>query len=391
MASAKRLTTTDRDPSRVQWMELFFDLIFVALVAQLAHGLQTHPSVESLLIFVALFASVWWSWVNLTFIVNVSTWLTRRQLSLFMLAAMLAVGAIAVAAGEATGDRAWLFAVGNAGLRLLLLGLWGLNGWRSGIATRVRVITYNGITAMLWLVSVWLPEPWRYVLWGGAIVVEVALLIGSTRSWAARVLPQLNAEHLAERFGLLVVIVLGESVLSGVNALSANWSPPSALAALLGLAVVAMLAWGFFLYGTTAMQQGIEEFAEHGDFRAIRDTVGFLAFFVVLGITAVSGAIAVAIHEPGAPLPFASGIALCGGIALFYATNALVSVRFGRPVRQVLRWAIPALVLLAIVGLAATVLDASATLGTAVLALAAITALAELGARRAARTERAAV
>src|SRR6185437_14990180 len=53
----------DRDPSRAHWMELFFDLVFVALVGQLAHGLHAEPSFGTLAVFVALFASVWWSWV----------------------------------------------------------------------------------------------------------------------------------------------------------------------------------------------------------------------------------------------------------------------------------------------------------------------------------------
>ena len=106
----------DRDPSRAHWMELFFDLVFVALVGQLAHGLHAEPSFGTLAVFVALFASVWWSWVNLTFVVDVSPQLSRRRLSLVMLIAMFAVGALAVAAPEAVGDRAWLFAPGY-GLR----------------------------------------------------------------------------------------------------------------------------------------------------------------------------------------------------------------------------------------------------------------------------------
>jgi len=321
----------DRDPSRAHWMELFFDLIFVALVGQLALGLHEHPSLETLLLFTALFASVWWSWVNLTFTVNVMPWLTRKQLAVVMLAAMFAVGAIAVAAPEATGDRAWLFAAGNAALRFVLLGLWISQSWGAGTASRIRLLVYNGVTALIWLVSIWVPSPWNFVLWGLVIVIEVTLLVTSSQSWADRVLPNMNVEHLSERFGLLVVIVLGESVLSSVTALDDAFTVASGLTALLGLGVISLLAWSFFMYGTDAMRSGLEHLREAGDYRAIRDTVGFLPFLIVVGVTAISGALVSAIHDPGALLPAASAISLCGGIAIFYATNAIISLRFGVP------------------------------------------------------------
>ncbi|HEY1105332.1 MAG TPA: low temperature requirement protein A [Agromyces sp.] len=377
------MTVPDRDPSRAHWMELFFDLIFVALVGQLAHGLQEHPTVSGLLLFVALFASVWWSWVNLTFTVNVMPWLTRRQLALVMLAAMISVGAIAVAAPEATGERAWLFAAGNAALRFVLLGLWITVSWRTGgTASRVRVLAYNGATALIWLVSIWVPVPWMFALWGLAIVVEVALLVTSSRSWADRVLPNMNTEHLSERFGLLVVIVLGESVLVCVATLSGHWGAAEGVTAALGLCVISMLAWSFFMYGTDAMRTGLDALREAGDFRAIRDTVGFLPFLIVVGVTAISGALAAAIAHPHEPLPEASVLALAGGIAIFYATNAIVSLRFGRPLRAVLGWAVPALLLTAALGLASLVLDAQLAIAAAAVVLGVIVAISELTNRR---------
>ena len=377
-----RAAAVDRDPSRAHWMELFFDLIFVALVGQLAHGLHEDPTVPNLLLFVALFASVWWSWVNLTFAVNIMPWLTRRQLALVMLAAMFALGAIAVAAPEATTERAWLFAAGNAGLRIVLLTLWISQSWGSGAASRVRVLAYNGATAAIWLVSIWVPTPWNFVLWAVAIVIEVVLLVASSPSWADRVIANLNVEHLSERFGLLVVIVLGESVLSMVAGLDEVWTLEAGLTAVLGLAMIALLAWSFFMYGTETMREGLEALRAAGDYPAIRDTVGFLPFLIVVGVTAISGALGNAIHHPGEPLPLASGIALCGGIAVFYLANAIISVRFGRPIGAVLRWAVPALVLTAVLGIAAALLPASAVIACAVVVLAIIVGSAELSDRR---------
>lgn len=350
------VASRDRDPSRVDWMELFFDLIFVALVSQLAHGLSHEPTFGTLLLFLALFATVWWSWVNLTFTVNVSPELSRRALGVVMLSSMFAVGAIAVAAPEATGDRAWLFAAGNATLRLVLLALWIRRSWSTGGASRIRVLAYNGGTAALWLISIALPHPFDFALWALAIAIEVALLVASASRWAGVTIDRINVAHLSERFGLLVIIVLGESVLTTVDALDSAWTVPSGITAALALLIASLLAWSFFHYGTEAMEAGLTALRAAGNFRAIRDTVGFLPYLVVSGVTVISGALAIAIAHPGHPLPAVSAVSLGGGIALFFLTNAFISRRFGRTWAAVLRWAIPAVVLpLILIGVALVV------------------------------------
>lgn len=374
--------TDERDPSRVHWMELFFDLIFVALISQLAHGLHDHATTEGLLVFVALFATVWWSWVNLTFAINVTPWRSTRQLALVMLVAMFVVGCLAVAAPEATTDRAWLFAVGNGALRLLLLGLWAAGSRGSGPASWARIVVYNGVTAVLWLVSAALPAPGNYVVWGLVILVEVTMLVASNRTWGQRIMPRMNIQHLTERFGLLVVIALGETVLSAVTTLNENWSPLSAVTAFLGLVVVSLLAWSFFLYGPATMEHGLEQFAAARRYSAIRDVVGFLPFPIVAGIVAVSGTIANAIAHPLDTLPSASTIALVAGIAGFYLSNAVISLRFGRPLPAVLRWAVPAFAMVALIAVVGTVASALVTMACAVGGIAVIVTIAEVNARR---------
>ncbi|GAB3575260.1 low temperature requirement protein A [Leifsonia lichenia] len=376
------VASRERDPSRVDWMELFFDLIFVALVAQLAHGLSHEPSFGTLLLFLALFASVWWSWVNLTFTVNVTPELTRRALGVTMLSAMFAVGAIAVAAPEATADRAWLFAAGNAALRLVLLALWIRRSWSNGTGSRIRLVAYNGVTAALWLISIALPHPFDFALWALAIATEVVLLVASASRWAGGTLDRINVEHLSERFGLLVIIVLGESVLSTVDALDGSFTLPSGITAALALLVASLLAWSFFQFGTTAMQAGLDALRASGNFRAIRDTVGFLPYLVVSGVTVISGALAIAIAHPEHPLPVVSAVSLGGGIALFFLTNAFISLRFGRPWTDVLRWAIPAVALpLVLIGVALIVPAAVSTL-LAVLVLGFVVVSSERSTRR---------
>lgn len=373
-----RVAHSDRDPGRVHWMELFFDLIFVALVGQLAVGLHEGASLLHLVAFLGLFATVWWSWVNLTFVVNIMTWLSQRQLASVMLGAMIIVGALAVAAPEATADRAWLFAAGNSAFRLLLLGLWVSTSWRAGgTASRVRVAAYNGGTALLWAVSIWVPDPWNFLLWGIAVAIEAGLIIASGSSWGYSMLSRLNTEHLSERFGLLVVIVLGESVLVTVLAVDGAWTLEAALTGALSLAVLAALAWSFFMFGTTAMTEGLKKLRAEGNISAIRDSVAFLPFMLVAGITMLSGALSRAITHPAEVLPFPLALSFWGGITLFFLTNSIISIQFGTPLRTVARWATPALTLAAIIAVLASVVTAIVLLACAAVALAITTLIGE--------------
>ena len=113
----------------------------------------------------------------------------------------------------------------------------------------------------------------------------------------------------------------------------------------LGFLVVALLGWAFFQYGTGTITAGLERLQARSDFAGILQTTLFMPFLLVLGVTAITGAIATVIPAPYEHLPFGSGISLGGGPALFYACNAIVSLRYGQPQRTVLPWAGPAAVI----------------------------------------------
>jgi low temperature requirement protein LtrA len=351
------LRIQERDASRADWMELFFDLVFVALIGQLSTGLRSEPTFGELGVFLGLFASVWWSWVNLTFTINIQQGLSRRALAGYMLAAMAAVGVIAVAAPEAVGDRAWLFALGNAALRAVMLGLWVRRSWNTGGGSRIRVLAYNGGTGVIWLVSAFTPSPIRYVLWAVAIAIEISLLVATSPGLLRR-LGAINIEHLADRFGTLVIIALGESVLAIVVAVSETFTPLSAVVAMCAFVIVAGLAWAMFMFGIDAMRAGLEQLVARGDARGVVETVAFLPFLLVTGVMMLAGAVSLAIESPLEPLPPASAVSLGAGVILFYGTNAAISLRYGATWGNVLPWAVPALALPLLVGAAALVIPA---------------------------------
>ncbi|MFI6844452.1 low temperature requirement protein A [Kitasatospora sp. NBC_00085] len=365
------------EEQRAGWFELFFDLVFVVTVSVLAHDLHGDPGAKQFGTFLVLFFPAWWAWANLTVTINVFG-SDRPGSQALLLAAMPALGLMAAAAPDGLGDRAWAYALGAAWVRLAFFGIWFGRARQPGSPLpRWRPVLYCLTPAVLWAVSAAVPNPGRFVLWIAAVVLEVTLLViraGITTEFYAR----LSTEHLVERIGLFVVIVLGESVFTVVVTLADHFTGPSGTAALLGFVVVAELAMIFFVWGTTEAARGLLRAQAGGSDRAIRDTVMYLPFVLVSGITVIAAALGTAVAEPDHPLPPGSRWALCGGILAFYSANAAISLRYGDALRTVLGWYLPCL-LLTSAGLvpASVFLPAWAAVGCAAMVVFALAKLAK--------------
>ncbi len=371
-----------RDPRRVHWMELFFDLVFVAFVGQLARGIHGDPGWAEFGTFVLLFFPAWWAWVNIVSVVNLLPGLSSRALGVAMLAAMAAASVMAAAAPGAFGERAWAFSLANAAIRVVLLILWLYQHRENSAETPWRIWIYNGGTAVLWLISAFLPLHVAVILWAAAIVVEVGMVAVGARLWPDRGIGGINIEHASERLGLFVIIVLGESIFTIVTEVSDDWGPGAGLVGALGFLVVALLGWAFFQYGTGTITAGLERLQARSDFAGILQTTLFMPFLLVLGVTAIAGAIATAIPAPYGHLPFGSGISLGGGLALFYACNAIVSLRYGQPQRAVLPWAVPTVVIAILLIPVSAMVPGAVVLALAVIVLILVTAYVEIQRRR---------
>lgn len=175
--------------------------------------------------------------------INALPTLAPRMAGVALLVAMAAVGLMAASVTETT-ERVWAFALANGVLRLVLLVLWVYRAKRAGHPL-VRTFIYNGVTAILWIASAFVPAPYNFAAWALAILIEVLLLRAGTGSLSRYV--TVDVGYGSERLGLFMIILLGESVLSVVTALRAHWSALSGVAALLGFVAIALIAWGFFV------------------------------------------------------------------------------------------------------------------------------------------------
>jgi low temperature requirement protein LtrA len=235
---------------RVSWVELYLDLIFVLAVGELAHVIEAHPHMSSVWIALGLFVTLWWTWIGFAVLYN-RYGDDAPAHRLIFLAGSIPAGLAAVALEPASAAHATVFALSMAIVRVVLAVAHGLGGHLREV-TGERVFRAYMVSALLWTISIWVPAPWRYVLWGVAIGTESGAALTEDKQAVRRArrdrdiralapaspAEALDSHHFAERFGLFLIILLGEVVISaGDAAIQGEDAPFSSWAAL----VAAML------------------------------------------------------------------------------------------------------------------------------------------------------
>ena len=314
-----RTTADPREPRHATWFDLFFDLVFVAAVAQLGAALERHPTVPVFARFAALFVVVVWAWIIYALYAN------RFDTDdlVFRLAksgGMLAIAAVAVtlhSVMEGAGETAG-FAIAYAVLRAFLIGLYvRAHHHVLGPARRLTGVYIAGYSATtgLWLLSIFLASPGRYVLWAVAMLTDLGI---PTRAWRALEGATIVVSHLTERFGTFFIIVLGESVVAAVAGVAGlEFTFESWLVAGGCLSIALCLWWVYFDVADTSVVG--------------RGTLGLIfvyGHFPLLGGVAVFGeGTRLAVTEAGRPaLGAAARWALAGGIGTFALALALLHV-----------------------------------------------------------------
>lgn len=240
-----RLDESSEAERHATWLELFYDLVFVVAIAQLAHKLNEDVSLSGVFSFVVLFIPVWWSWVGTAFYSNRfdTDDLKHRLLTGVQ---MLAVAALAVNIHHGLDSSSAGFALSYAAVRSMLVVEY-LRAGRHVVAARALTNRYArgfGIAAVIWLVSAFVSIPFRFGLWILGLIVDFA-----TPIFAGKLHAQMapHSSHLPERFGLFTLIVLGESVVGVVNGIAEQqWDGKSALAAAFGFSIAFSFWWLYF-------------------------------------------------------------------------------------------------------------------------------------------------
>jgi low temperature requirement protein LtrA len=308
----------DREAERsVTFLELFYDLVYVVIVAELAHALAGDVSWAGLGRFAFLFVIVWWAWINGSIYHDLHGNNDIRT-RVFTFLQMGSVAAMAVFAYDAMGESSTGFALSYAAFQLILLVLW----WRTGVhdpdhrpLSQPYAVVFS-ITTLLFVGSVFVMAPLRFYLWG--IAVFASLQMPLYMSSLGRNNPAIQAQidlsmvvspSLVERFGLLTIIVLGEVIAGTIRGLAEhpqlNWE--AGITAVLGMGIAIGIWWFYF-----------DAISHHSPRPGQNMTLTWMSLHLPLtiGIVAVGAAVLNVVENAGEALPVSVRWLLVGACAL---------------------------------------------------------------------------
>ena len=240
-----RTAETEAEHRSATWLELFYDLVFVVAVAALGQRLLADHDWAGALTFAGLFVPLWWSWASFTFYADRYDTDDLGQ-RLLAVAQMVAIALMAASISGGESDSFAAFAVAFALSRLVLLTMY-TRAYRHVPGTQQLVGGYLrgfALGGAFWVVSIWVPDPTRFVLWGIGLAIDFVTPYIMRKVQAAA---PMSKSHLPERFGLFTILVLGESIAAVVAGLSEfHWTGSVTFGAVIGVITASGLWWIYF-------------------------------------------------------------------------------------------------------------------------------------------------
>ena len=303
------------DEERVTPLELFFDLVFVFALTQVAGFLVDHLTWLGMLKASALLTVLWSSWASYSWLTNAVPAEEVIPARLVIFAATAAMFVASLAVPDAFGEYGVLFGLAYFVVFLLQVVLFALA--TGGEPEQRRAILrlapgFLGAPALL-IVAGFLDGLAQGALW--AMALAIAYGVAYVRGVAGF---RVHAGHFAERHGLVVIIALGESIVAvGVGASGVGLGTSVLVAAVLGIALAAALWWAYFDLAMLTAERRLS--AAQGEERArlARDSYTYLHLPMVAGIIFAALGVEKTLAHVGDPLGTIPAVALCGGVALY--------------------------------------------------------------------------
>lgn len=328
MGSLLREPTADKS-DRVGFIELFFDLVFVFAITQLAHRLIEYPSPRGVLESLLLFLAVWSVWTGTTWVTNRLD-VERNSIRLLLLTMMIGGLFQALSIPDAFKiplDARWFAAVhlalqlGRTSFVLVAFYYENTLHFRHSLRTVLWVLA----AAPFWVLGALGSDEHRPYWWIAALLIEYGAT--AARYWVPWVGTSkaadwdVEANHFAERCGLFVIIALGELILitgKTVGDLTLNFYT---LAAFLSVLVTTMAMWWiYFSFSAEKASQAVEKSRDSG--RTARLIYVYLHVPLICGLLLSAAGDEGLVGHPADAAKIGDVVRLVGGPALFL-TGAL--------------------------------------------------------------------
>lgn len=314
--------------SRVTFVELFFDLVFVFAVTQISHTLLHHFTPLGALHVAVLFLAVWWVWVFTAWVTN---WLNPEltPVRLLLFAMMLGGLVLSTTIPTAFEGRGLWFAIAYATMQVGRTAFWLLATPPHRTAVRhnaIRILTWLSISAVLWIAGGLAEGNTRLWLWIAAVAWEYVspaarfwvprLGFSSVEAWAV------EGGHMAERCSLFVIIALGEAiVVNGATFAELEWTASNILAFVSALFCAVVMWWIYFHKGAEAGAERISKSSESG--RLARLAYTYLHMPIIAGIILTAVSDELVLKHPSGHSDIRTIISTIGGPLVFLVGTIL--------------------------------------------------------------------
>ncbi len=332
MTSTGLLRDPDAEKSeRVGFIELFFDIVFVFAVTQLAHRLVELPSPRGVAESLVLFLAIWSVWTGTAWVTNRLD--VERNLVRLLLLAMMVGGlfqALAIPDAFAYELDARGFALVHLALQLgrtlfVLIAFYGRHRLHQRHA--LRTFMWMLAAAPFWIAGALSSDEERLLWWAAALVVEYGAT--AARYWVPGIGTSqaadwsVEANHFAERCGLFIIIALGELILITGNTVGDLTLNFYTLTAFLSILVATMSMW--WIYFSFSAEKGTEAVEQADDSgREARIVYVYLHIPVICGMLLSAAGDEGLVDHPADAAKLADAVRIVGGAALFLAGTFIV-------------------------------------------------------------------
>jgi low temperature requirement protein LtrA len=316
--------TAEEEERTTSYIELFFDLVFVFAFTQVTSLILEDTSAAGYARAALVLAMVWWAWSAYAWMTNaidVESTVTR----LIVFAAMAAGFFMALAVPDAFQDEAAWFAVAYFVVRILQSTLfsWGVRNDPVQLRATLRLAPWFLAAAFVALGGGFVDSDVRAWVWLASLAIDVAGTLTVARAdW------RVSASHFAERFALIVIIALGESIVAiGLATSAVDRDLTFALSVVIAFAGVAALWWAYFDFTAVAAARSLARASPQARGALARDVFTYFHYPMVLGIIFYAVAAKKTLEHPLEPLSEPGRWALGLGIAFFLSGFVLARYR----------------------------------------------------------------
>jgi low temperature requirement protein LtrA len=304
------------EDKQVTPLELFFDLVFVFAITQVTSFVYVDPTWTRLIEGLAVLAVLWFAWSGYAWLGNTAN-ADESAMRVMLLAAMSAMLITSLAVPRAFGSYALIFGVAYFFVRALHIGTYTMVARSQHDPALAAVVGRLASTILpaagLLVLAGALEGGARAACWIAALAVDYGgIALRGIDGW--RIAPG----HFAERHGLIVIIALGESIVSlGVGAGAVRLDAGVVVGALLGVLAAAALWWAYFDVVAAVGESRLRAAEPRAQALLARDSYTYLHLPMVAGIVVFAIGVKWTLAHESGHLPAVHAVALCGGTALY--------------------------------------------------------------------------